>query len=95
MQQQQGVSAALIQPAPVPARITPVQGMSEGAGQPPMALFSHQGNFPSAAPQPVSAPAMGGPMWGAGQGGAAQNMFATPQRTVTPLSKQDLEDLLS
>lgn len=93
--QQQAVSPAPLQPAPMPARLTPVQGTFESASQPPMAMFSNQGNYyPSAASQSVNAPAMGGAMWSGNQG-VTHNMFATPQRTVAPLSKQDLEDLLS
>lgn len=92
-QPQQGASAATLQPALMPTRVAPLQGTFGNASQPQMPSFAQQDYHSSAAPHTVNAPGVGGPLWGSNQG--TTQMFTAPLTTVTPLSKQDLEDLLS
>ena len=93
-QPQQGASAAALQPALMPTRVAPpLQGTFGNASQPQMASFPQQGYHSSAVPHTVNASGVGAPLWGSNQG--STQMFTAPVTTVTPLSKQDLEDLLS
>ena len=92
-QLQQSPSAATLPPTLMPTTLTPQQGTFETSSQPQMPSFPYQGTYSSVAPQTFSTSGAGGPLWGGNQG--TLQTFTAPLPTVTPLSKQDLEDLLS